>query len=173
MVTEAAPDEAEQRVRAIAQAHRLDRGPLLPILHDVQAQLGRIDAAAVAVISDELNLSRADVYGVVTFYHDFKQRPTGQATVQICRAEACQARGSDALVEHAKQRLGVGLGETTPDGTVTLDQVFCLGNCALGPNVLVRNGTPADAKLYGRVDAARFDDIVDRLGNGRVWGIFA
>lgn len=142
------------RVRAIAQSYRLDRGPLLPVLRDIQAEFGYIDPAVVPVVAQELNISRADVHGVVTFYRDFRDRPPGKTTVRICRAEACQARGSDALVAHATDRLDLQLGTTSADGALTLDQVFCLGNCALGPNIEVAG------RLYGRVDADRFDALV-------------
>lgn len=144
----------EQRVRAVVAAHRGERGALLPILHQLQAQAGHIDEAALPLIANELNLSRAEVYGVVTFYHDFTFTPRGATTVRICRAEACQSVGAEELTEHARGRLGVGIGETTADRAVTLEQVFCFGNCALGPAVEV-NG-----RLHGRVDAATFDTLV-------------
>lgn len=145
------------RVRAIAAAHAGERGPLLVILHAVQEELGCIDAEAVPVLADALNLSVAEVHGVVSFYKDFRSTRPGRATVKICRAEACQAVGADALVEHAKTRLGVGFGATTSDGAVTLDEVFCLGNCALGPSVQV------DGRLYGRVGPERFDAVLGGL----------
>ncbi|MEJ3654375.1 formate dehydrogenase subunit gamma [Actinomycetes bacterium KLBMP 9759] len=143
---------------AAAEAHRGERGALLPILHDIQAELGYVDPEVVPVLADALNLSIAEVHGVVTFYRDFRSTPPGRTTVRICRAEACQSVGADALVEHAKARLGVGFGETTVDGAVTLDEVFCLGNCALGPAVQVGD------RLHGRVAPARFDAL---LGDAR------
>jgi formate dehydrogenase subunit gamma len=151
-----APPRAD-RIRAIAAAHAGERGPLLVILHAVQHEFGYIDPATVPVLADVLNLSVAEVHGVVSFYTDFRTTPPGRACVQICRAEACQARGADALVEHARARLGVGFGETTPDGAVSLDEVFCLGNCALGPTIAV-NG-----RLHGRVGADRFDAVLGGL----------
>ncbi|SDM24371.1 formate dehydrogenase subunit gamma [Nonomuraea maritima] len=145
----------ENRVRSVVARHRDDRGALMPVLHGLMEEMGHIDPAAIPVLAEELNLSRADVHGVVTFYHDFRQSPPGRTTVRICRAEACQSVGAAGLVEHAKDRLGVGLGETTPDGAVTLEQVFCLGNCALGPAVQV------DDRLYGRVGPQDLDRLLE------------
>ena len=118
-------------------------------------EMGYVDPAAIPILADELNLSRADVYGVVTFYHDFRQTPPGRTTVRICRAEACQAVGAAELADRARNRLGVGFGETTTDGAVTLEQVFCLGNCATGPSVQV------DDRLYGRVTPERLDGMLE------------
>jgi formate dehydrogenase subunit gamma len=143
-----------QRVREAVAAHRADRGALLPILHSLQAEFGYVDTAAVPLIAEELNLSRAEVYGVVSVYHDFRERPAAGTVVRICRAEACQALGAEALVEHAKSTLGTDIGGTSPDRSATLDQVFCFGNCALGPTVEV-NG-----RITGRVDAQRFDALI-------------
>ncbi len=153
-VAAAAPPEVTEAVRLAVERHVSDRGPLMGVLHDVQARLGCIPSAAVPLVADALNLSRADVFGVVSFYRDFRAEPAGRRTVRICRAEACQSLGSDQLVDHASSRLGIALGGTTTDGAVTLEQVFCFGNCALGPSVEV------DGRLYGRVDAARLDALV-------------
>ena len=142
-------------VREIAAGHRTHRGKLLPILHAVQEALGYVPAEAVPVLADELNLSRADVHGVVSFYHDFRSEPAGRTTVRVCRAEACQSVGAGRLVTHLRDRHGVELGETSRDGSLTAEQVFCLGNCALGPAVQV-NG-----RLYGRLDEARLSSILD------------
>jgi formate dehydrogenase subunit gamma len=141
-------------VRAVVAAHGAQRGALLPILHAIQAELGCVPAEAVPALAEELNLSRADVHGVVTFYHDFRREPAGRTTVRICRAEACQALGSDRLVTAAQARCGLAPGETALDGSVTVEQVFCLGNCALGPSVQV-NG-----RLYGRVDETRLATLL-------------
>ncbi len=138
----------------IIEAHKNLRGPLLPILHALQEAFGYVDPNAVPVIASVLNVSRADVHGVITFYRDFRSAPPGTTQVMVCRAEACQALGAVGLLEHAQRRLGVEVGGTTPDGSVTLDQVFCLGNCALSPAILV------DGRVYGRVTEARFDDII-------------
>jgi formate dehydrogenase subunit gamma len=143
-----------QRVREIVAAHRGKQGALLPILHEIQAEFGYIDPDTIPVIAAELNLSRADVHGVVTFYRDFKQEPPGRTTVRICRAEACQAVGSDALAQHAQNRIGVPFGQTTQDRLLTLEAVYCLGNCALGPSLQI------DGRLYGRVDADRLDALL-------------
>ncbi len=146
---------SETRVREIAAAHRGQRGALLPILHAVQEALGYVPPDAVPVLAEELNLSRADVHGVVTFYHDFRAAPAGRTTVRICRGEACQSVGAERLVGHVRDRCGLSLGETSPDGSLTVEQVFCLGNCALGPAAQV-NG-----RLAGRLDEARLAAILD------------
>jgi len=150
-------DPRAARVREITEARRGLRGPLLPVLHAVNDELGHIEQSDVAVVADVLNLAVAEVHGVVTFYEDFRTEPAGRSTVRICRAEACQAVGSEALADHARGALGVGFGETTDDGRVTLDEVFCLGNCALGPSVQV------DGVLRGRVTPARLDAILGDL----------
>ncbi|MDP9844823.1 formate dehydrogenase subunit gamma [Streptosporangium lutulentum] len=142
-------------MRAIVAEHRGKRGALLPILHAIMEDLGCVDPAVVPVLADELNMSRADVHGVITFYHDFRQTPPGRRTVRICRAEACQAVGAAKLVDRAQARLGVAFGETTADGAVTLEQVFCLGNCAIGPSVQV------DDRLYGRVSPEKLDRLLE------------
>ena len=142
-------------VRDIVATHRGQRGALLPILHAIQETLGYIPPEAIPVLADELNLSRADVHGVVSFYHDFRSAPAGRTTVRICRGEACQAFGAERLVSHLRDRCGMSLGETSTDGSLTLEQVFCLGNCALAPAAQV-NG-----RLKGRMDEARLSSIVE------------
>jgi formate dehydrogenase subunit gamma len=154
MRTDVPAAERAERVRAIAIGLRGLRGPLLPVLHAVQHELGHVDAADVPVVADVLNLAVAEVHGVVTFYRDFRRSPAGRTTVRICQAEACRAVGAEALGAHARRRLGVGFGETTSDDAVTLDEVFCLGNCALGPAAQV------DGRLHGRVTPARFDALL-------------
>jgi formate dehydrogenase subunit gamma len=144
----------EAQIRALTAARRGDEGPLLLVLQDIQHEFGYIDPSWVVYVADELNLSRAEVYGVITFYADLRTTPPGRTHIKICRAEACQSVGGHALAAHARDRLGIDFGETTPDGSVTLDQVFCLGNCALGPAIQV------DDKMVGRIDDARFDAIV-------------
>jgi formate dehydrogenase subunit gamma len=133
-------------------------GATLPILHALQDRFGYVDAAAVPLIADALNLSRAEIHGVVSFYHDFRDAPAGDHVVKLCRAEACQSMGCRALERHAETRLGVAMGATRADGRVTLEAVYCLGNCALSPAVMI------DGELYGRVDAGRFDALIDELG---------
>jgi formate dehydrogenase subunit gamma len=129
-------------------------GPLIEVLHAVQAALGYVPADAVPIVAEALNLSRAEVHGVVTFYHFFRDTPPGRHIVSICRAEACQSMGADNLVAHAKRRLGVDFHETTADGTFSLEPVFCLGNCACSPAAMI------DGRLYGRVTPERFDELV-------------
>lgn len=141
--------------RTVVAAHRGDRGALLPILHGIQHALGHVPTAAVPVVAAELNLSRADVHGVVSFYKDFRRTPPGRSVVGLCRAEACQAVGADALVDEVERRLGVECGTTRDDGAVTLDEIFCLGNCALGPSAIV------DGRVLGRVTADTISALVD------------
>ena len=111
------------------------------------------------MIANALNLSRAEVHGVVTFYHDFKREPQGRHVIKICRAEACQAMGTNKLCEHAEKSLKTSMGHTTADGSVTIEQVFCLGNCALSPAIMIGE------RLYGKVDPKRFDEIIASLTN--------
>jgi len=144
----------------IVRAHSGVRGPLLPVLHALHEHFGYLDPEATRLVAKELNLSRADVHGVITFYSDFRTTAPGRTTVAVCRGEACQARGSRELEQHAQRTLGVGFGDTTDDGAVTLDQVFCLGNCALSPSVQV------DGRVFGRVDPGRFDRLVADAGVG-------
>jgi formate dehydrogenase subunit gamma len=146
--------DAAARVRAVVEAHRRDRGALMPILHDIQAEFGCIDQEIVPLVAAELNLSRADVHGVVSFYSDFRSEPPGRTTVRLCRAEACQSVGAERLVEHAQHVFATKIGQTSPDGTVSLEQVFCLGNCALGPAAQI-NG-----RMYGLLDEQRLDTII-------------
>jgi formate dehydrogenase subunit gamma len=143
-------------VREIVATHRAQRGALLPILHAVQEALGCVPREAIPVLADELNLSRADVHGVVSFYHDFRSEPAGRTTVRVCRAEACQALGAQRLVAHLQARYGVSLGETSWDRSLTAEQVFCLGNCALGPAAQV------DGRLHGRLDETRLSLILEK-----------
>lgn len=143
--------------RGIIRALKHVEGALLPILHALQDRFGYVDAAAVPVIADELNLSRAEVHGVISFYHDFRKRAPGQHVVKICRAEACQSVGGRESEAHAQQRLNTGFHETSADGRYTLEPVYCLGNCACAPSAMI------DGKLYGRVTPQRFDQIVDAL----------
>ena len=145
----------EDAARGIAAGMKGMAGPLLPILHALNEHFGYVDERAVPVLADVLNLSRAEVHGVVTFYHDFREAPAGRVTVRVCRAEACQAVGALALIERICARRGVKLGETTIDGSVTIEPVYCLGNCALGPAALV------DGALHGRLDVARLDALID------------
>ncbi|MFJ9175192.1 NAD(P)H-dependent oxidoreductase subunit E [Streptomyces sp. NPDC102360] len=154
MTTSGTDVSVESVVRRAASVHRGERGALLPVLHAVQAELGCVPQEAIPVLADEFNLSRADVHGVVTFYHDFRREPAGRSIVRICRAEACQALGADRLLSHVRES-GLTLGDTSADGGVTVEQVFCLGNCALGPTV------EANGRLHGRVTPARLGAILN------------
>jgi formate dehydrogenase subunit gamma len=129
-------------------------GPLIEVLHGVQAALGYVPPEAVPLLADALNLSRAEVHGVVTFYHFFRETPPGRHTVSLCRAEACQSMGAEDLAAHAKRRLGVDFHETTADGAFSLEPVYCLGNCACSPAALI------DGQLYGRLTPERFDALI-------------
>lgn len=150
------PPEAE-RARAICAAYGNRPDELIEILHALQHDLGYVPKSAIPAIAHALNLSRAEVHGVVTFYHDFRQEPPGRHVVQICRAESCQSMKGEQLCNHAERSLKAGFGETTADGEVTLQAVYCLGNCALSPAMMV------DGKLYGRVDPRRFDAIINSV----------
>ncbi len=145
---------SEEEALRVIRALPAMRGALLPMLEALQEEFGYVDPSAVALVANELNLSRADVHGVLTFYANLRTSPPGEVRVEVCRGEACQSVGAHALAEHALSSLGVGFKETTSDGSVTLDEVFCLGNCALGPTVRV-NG-----RLHGRVNTAKFDELV-------------
>ncbi|WP_229727097.1 formate dehydrogenase subunit gamma [Sphingomonas alpina] len=133
------------------------RGVLLPLLHALQEEFGHIDDALVPHVAEALNLSRADVHGVVTFYHDFRRQPAGRHVIKLCRAESCQARGGRAIERAAVERLGVAMGTTSADGRVTLEPVYCLGLCATGPNALV-DGVPVS-----RIDGARLERLAAQV----------
>lgn len=133
--------------------HGTGRDLLLPLLHAVQEEAGHIDDSVVPMVARALNLSRADVHGVVTFYHDFRRVPPGRHVVQLCRAESCQARGGAAIEAAAARRLGVAMGETRGDGAVSLKPVYCLGLCAIGPNAMV------DGRPVARIDDAALERI--------------
>jgi formate dehydrogenase subunit gamma len=141
-------DAQTDRIAEILEAHQGLEGPLLPILHAVQVAFGYIPEAAVPQVAAALNLSKAEVHGVVSFYHDFRSAPAGRHVLKLCRAEACQAMGADRVAGAVKAALGIDWHETTPDGRVTLEPVFCLGLCACGPAAMV------DGRLVGRCDAS-------------------
>jgi formate dehydrogenase subunit gamma len=142
-----------QCVQTAVEMRRSQPGPLLEILHAVQDSLGYIPPDALPLIASELNLSRAEVYGVVTFYHHFRKTPPGRRMLRLCRAEACQSMQGRALETHVKARLGIDFHETAADGSVTLEPVYCLGNCACAPAMMV------DDELHGRVTPTRFDEL--------------
>jgi formate dehydrogenase subunit gamma len=144
-------------VEAILTRHGQRPAALIQILHEIQGELRHVPPDAVPAIAHALNLSRAEVHGVVSFYHDFRDNPAGRHVLKICRAESCQAVGSDELVAHAKSTLGIDDHGTTNDGAVTLEPVYCLGNCALSPAIMIDND------VFGRITAARLDLLLDTL----------
>lgn len=137
----------------IAELKGLD-GPALPILHALQEAFGHVPEAAIPLVAGALNLSRAEVYGVATFYHDFRQAPAGRHVLKLCGAEACQAMGGEHLAACAERKLGVRMGETTGDGQVTLEPIYCLGLCAVAPSGMI------DGRIVGRLDEARLDAML-------------
>jgi len=142
-------------IAAAVRKYRDIPGGLLPLLHEIQSVVGFVPKDHVVDIASGMGLSRAEVHGVISFYHDFHYRSKGQKTIHLCRAEACQAMGSRELEDHVKTRLGVDFGETTQDGRFSLEPVYCLGNCACPPSIRIGDD------VYARVDAGRFDEILD------------
>jgi formate dehydrogenase subunit gamma len=147
------PWDAAVAERVIREKSTLP-GATMPILHALQQTFGYVDKAAIPIIADILNVSQADIVGVVSFYHDFRETPAGRHTLRLCRAEACQSLGADDLVASVSESLGIEDGQTTPDGNVTLQEVFCLGNCALSPAMML------DGKVYGRVTTERIEKLL-------------
>ncbi len=141
-------------IDALIKEHQHRAGALLPLLHAIQDAIGYVPESCYASISKALSLSVAEVHGVVTFYHHFRTQKPGRHVMQICRAESCQAMGSEALEAHAKQCLNIDYHQTTADGAVTLEPVYCLGNCALSPSVMV------DDEIYGRVSPEELDALI-------------
>ena len=144
----------ESRGREVIADHSGGEGPLLPILHALQETFGHVPREAEPLVAEALNLSRAEVHGVVTFYHFFRTKAPGRHTLYVCRAEACQSMGSRALETHARRKLKIDFHETTADGRYSLEPVYCLGNCACSPAVMV------DETVYGRVTPERLDEIL-------------
>lgn len=153
-----APTPSEHEIRAIVDAYLHLEGPLLPILHAVQEAFGHVPEAAAPVIVQALNISRAELHGVISFYHDFRQFPAGRHVLRICRAEACQAVGANTLAEATLKKLGLDWHGTTANGAVTVEPVYCLGLCACGPAAML------DDRPVGRVDAARMDSLLAEAG---------
>jgi len=149
----ASPEQLAVVDAVLARLHGLP-GALLPILHAIQDELGFVPPAVTERLANGLNLSIADVHGVITFYHDFRRAPPGRMVVKLCRAEACQSMGCRKNEEHLLRRHGLRMGATTPDGALTVEAVYCLGNCALSPSALV------DGEPLGRVDAKALDTLV-------------
>lgn len=148
---------AEVAATVIA-GHATRQGALLPILHDLQETFGYIPEPAVPLVAQALNLSRAEVHGVVTFYHDFRNAPAGRHVLKLCQAEACQSCGCDALTARAEETLGIKLGETTADGRITLEPVYCLGLCSASPSAML------DGKMIAGVDDRKLDALIAEAG---------
>ena len=144
-------------VESAIESHRGKIGALLPVLHSIQDKLGHIPPESIPMIGQAMNLSRAEVHGVMSFYHDFRSEPAGEHILHLCRAEACQAMGSRELEDHVKERLGIDYGETTSDGLFTLEPVYCLGNCACSPSLRVNDD------LHARVTAEKFDELIEGM----------
>ena len=154
------PEQEQDRNAVIGRVleERKDQsGALLPILHGIQDVLGYVPREAIAQIAQALNLSRAEIHGVVSFYHHFRSSPPGRHTVYLCRAESCQSMGADQLAAHAKTKLGIDFHETTRDGAFTLEPIYCLGNCACSPAMMI------DEEVYGRVTPERFEEVVRQV----------
>jgi formate dehydrogenase subunit gamma len=143
-----------QRGAEIIAEHAGLEGATLVILHALQEAFGYVPEPAIPMVAEALNLSRAEVHGVLTFYHDFRHHPAGRHVLKLCRAEACQAAGGDALAARAEAKLGVSLGNTTADDRVTLEPIYCLGLCATAPSAML------DGRVVGRLDEARIDALV-------------
>ncbi|ACM28026.1 formate dehydrogenase subunit gamma [Rhizobium rhizogenes] len=142
------------RAGVIIEAMKSMEGPLLPILHGIQEEFGYVPQDTLPLIAKALNLSRAEVHGVMTFYHDYRDHPAGRHVLKLCRAEACQSMGGDQLAERVKRLLGIDFHQTTLDGSVTLEPVYCLGLCACAPAAML------DGELYGRLDDEGAEDLV-------------
>lgn len=149
-----ADTEIVSAVTPIVERWRHEEGPLLPILNGIQRELGYVPREALPVIADALNLSRAEVYGVVSFYHDYREKPAGWHVLKLCRAEACQSMDGEAIAERLQSLLGVKFGETAADGSVTLEEVYCLGLCACSPAAML------DGEVIGRLDEEKLAEIV-------------
>jgi formate dehydrogenase subunit gamma len=146
-----------ERANEIIAAHRQDDGPALPILHALQDTFGYVPGEVVPLIAEALNLSRADVHGIVTFYHDFRREPPGRHVLKLCRAEACQSMGGEKLADEIQKSLGAAFGETTRDGAVTVEPVFCLGMCACAPAAMI------DGKPVARLDRDKLEKLLENM----------
>jgi formate dehydrogenase subunit gamma len=151
------PGTMLSKVQEFAIALKDKPGALLPILHEIQNELGYIPPDSVPVIAKALNLSRAEVHGVISFYHYFRETPPGQQTIHLCRAESCQSMGAKQLEDHVKTSLNIDFHETTADGQFSLEPVYCLGNCACSPAMQIGD------QIYGRVSPVTFDEIINTL----------
>ena len=149
---------AKSRVEAVIASFEPNQASLLPILHAIQDALGFVPPASVPLIAEALNLSRAEVHGVISFYHHFRSVAPGRHVLKLCRAEACQAMGARAIEVHVRARLGIGFNETSIDGAMTLEPVYCLGNCACAPSAML------DEQVHGRLSIERIDRLIDGCG---------
>ncbi len=154
MATQPASTDIASRTSAVISEFKGLEGPLLPILHGVQEEFGYVPGEALPVIAEALNISNAEVHGVVTFYHDYRNHPAGRHVLKICRAEACQSMGGDAMAARIQQLLGIGFHETAQDGSVTLEPIYCLGLCACAPAAML------DGQVIGRLDDEKLEEIV-------------
>jgi formate dehydrogenase subunit gamma len=145
--------EITKKASAIIEEMKALEGPLLPILHGIQGEFGHVPREVLPVIAEALNLSRAEVYGVVSFYHDYRDHPAGRHVLKLCRAEACQSMGGDAIAAKMQELLGISFHETTKDGSVTLEPVYCLGLCACAPSAML------DGEVIGRLDDTKVAEI--------------
>jgi formate dehydrogenase subunit gamma len=157
LTTQHASTEIASRTAAVIQEMKGLEGPLLPILHGLQEEFGFVPTESLPVLAEALNISRAEVHGVVTFYHDYRNHPAGRHVLKICRAEACQSMGGDATAARIQHLLGIGFHETARDGSVTLEPVYCLGLCACAPAAML------DGEVIGRLDADKLDEIVEQV----------
>jgi len=154
------PPGAEELALTICAAHDNRPDELLEIFHELQHELGYVPEQVLPAIANVLDRARAEISGVLTFYHEFRRAPGGRHNIKICRAEACQAMHTQNLCRHAEEKLRIKFGETTTDGQFSLEAVYCLGNCALSPAMMI------DGDLYGCVDKERFDSILSDLDRG-------
>lgn len=152
--TQLARTEIASRTASVIEEMKALEGPLLPILHEIQHEFGHVPAETLPLIAEALNISNAEVHGVVSFYHDYRNHPAGRHVLKICRAEACQAMGADALAQRVQEMLGIGFHATAKDGSVTLEPVYCLGLCACAPAAML------DGEVMGRLDNEAIDEIV-------------
>ncbi|WP_110597738.1 formate dehydrogenase subunit gamma [Salinicola lusitanus] len=154
---QAADTWTSAQIQAVVDEYRSLPGAMLPTLHALQNRFGHIPEAAIPIVAEALRHTRAEVHGIISFYHHFRTQPPGRHVIQVCRAEACQAVGARALEAHVKSALGVDYHQTTADREFTLEPVYCLGNCACGPSLRV------DDEIHGRMDAAGFDRLAAQL----------
>jgi formate dehydrogenase subunit gamma len=157
LTTQHASTEIAKRTTAVIQELKGLEGSLLPILHGIQDEFGYVPGESLPVIAEALNVSKAEVHGVVTFYHDYRNHPAGRHVLKICRAEACQSMGGDGIAAQIQRLLGIGFHETAKDGSVTLEPVYCLGLCACAPAAML------DGEVIGRLDADGLDAIVEAV----------